>query len=738
MKKQITSYRVGKFPQKTRRVFTTEQGLKSDKITAMSFNGNGVLFVGTDKGLFRLENDSFKAVDLGLKDPYINSIHFNGNKMLVGTDCTLLGFEGKKKLFTKTFSSPVVDVKYTAEGALWILTQSVLYQESPNKEGYSFKIGVPGVGSCLALYKDNRVYIGTENNGIHALVGKRRHWSELNAQSTNLLSNCITCLYVDPADNIWIGTDKGVCVYDDNSYWVDNSNVDMLPSASITGMAVSENGDKYFSTLTGLIHQHNGQLSYYGYKRWLPSPKAIGVCLSPDGTVCVATDKGLSLIETKLMTLEEKAKELRAVTEKFNIRKDGYCLDRELDHKGVVSLDEGYIPNTDNDGLRTGLYVADLAYEYACTKDEEVRKLARRSLLAMVKLTEITGIDGFTARAIRYPDERDYGTGERIEWHFTKDKEGNDLEWLGETSSDEMVGHFYCYANYYDLVADDEEKELLRGVVSKILDHIIENNFHLVDTDSKPTTWANWNPDLLNNDNKWADEKGTNSLQILAFLTVGYYMTGNEKYKEVFNMLASDKHYVMNLMQYRNPDGHLCHIDDNHDFLMISLLMKYTQDPQLKAIYAMGLTHHWYDERVERNAFFNFVYGASTGERFDAENCIDELVDYPMDQIAWPLYNSYRPDLKWDMSPMEQGMEPQLFEPLPAHERMILTSDLNRFTVDSGAQDVAQPVFEKSNVPCADNVIPPTGNDTGMYLRNCNNFTHAYWYARYYGLIEEA
>ena len=63
----------------------------------------------------------------------------------------------------------------------------------------------------------------------------------------------------------------------------------------------------------------------------------------------------------------------------------------------------------------------------------------------------------------------------------------------------------------------------------------------------------------------------------------------------------------MNLMQYKIPDGHLLHIDDNHDFLMISLLMKYTDDPNLRSIFAMGLTHHWEDEKVERNAFFNFV-----------------------------------------------------------------------------------------------------------------------------------
>lgn len=734
-----TTYRVGKFPQLTCRVLTTKNGLKSDNISALCFDRNGTLYVGTDKGLSRLDGDSFKSVEIGVKNAQISMIYFDSsNHLFVGVGSKLLEFDGEKKISEQEFTSALVDIKVDLDSAVWILTESVLYKKVDGKDGWDIKIGVPGIGSCLAVFKNNKVYVGTKNSGLHALAGKRWHWSELMSDMTGSLSDNITCLYMDPVGNIWVGTDKGISVYDNNSYWLDNSTIDSLPKAHINGMAVAENGDKYFATSKALIHQHNGKLSYYGYKRWLPSPNATAVALSPDGTVCVATDAGLSLLETRMMTLEEKAIELRKGTEKYCVRKDGYVLDRHLDHEGIVSEDEGFIAASDNDGHWTGLYVGALCFEYACTKDAEVRKAAKRSLLAMIKLTEVTGIEGFPARAIVYPDEREYSGGTRHEWTLTKDKDGNTLEWLGETSSDEIVGHMYAYANYYDLVADDEEKKLIRSVVSKILNHILSNNFHLIDLDGTPTTWANWNPDLLNNDHKWIYEKGTNSLQMLTFLKIGYHITGEQKYEDVFNYLAGEKHYAMNLMQYRILDGHLLHIDDNHDFLMISLLMKYTDNPQLRAIFAMGLNHHWQDEKAERNAFFNFVYGKVTGEMFNADDAIDELMDYPMDQVAWSLYNSYRPDLDWDMRPTELGMEPQLYNPLSAHERRIISSDSNRFTVDSGAEDVAEPIFKKSDDPTAFTMFPPTGNDKGMLWNACTNYTHPYWFARYYGLIEEA
>lgn len=731
--------RLGKFPQLTRTVFTSADGLASDNITALCYGADNCLYVGTDRGLSKIDGKKITTVDIGIENAPISMLFCaNDGHIFVGTGKSVIELSGKKIIASREFSSDAVAMKQGCDNVTWILTKTVLYRFPQGAKEFDLKIGVPGKGSCIAVFGNNKVYVGTESDGLHALVGKRWHWSELMEGVTGILSNNISCLDIDPAGDVWIGTDKGVCVYDDNSYWLDNSKITGLPNGEITGMVTDSEGRRYFTTSCGLIILHNGKLSYYGYKRWLPDMHATGIVLSPDGSFCVSTASGgISVFKTEMMTLEEKAKRLRAFSEKYNVRKDGFVLERALEHEGVVSENEGYVCTGDNDGLWTGLYLGALCFEYACTKDPEVRAAAHRSLLAMIKLTEITGIEGFTARSIRYIDEAGYGTGVRHEWHHTADKDGNELEWLGETSSDEMVGHFYAYSNYFDLVADDEEKKLIASVVKKILDHILDNKFRLVDTDGVPTTWANWDPDLLNNDHKWIYEKGTNSLQILTFLKAGYHITGDKRYEDAFEYLIRDKHFAMNLMQYKILDGHLLHIDDNHDFLMISLLMRYVEDPKLRSVFAMGLTHHWDDEKAEHNAFFNFVYGACTGEQCDIETSVDELADYPMDQILWTLYNSWR-DLDWDMRPTEVGMIPQLYHPLPAHERRINSCDSNRFIADSGIAGEAESLFTKSDDPTAFTMFPGTGDDHGMYLMACTNYTHPYWFARYYGLIEEA
>lgn len=732
MKKYNNCFCVGAFEQFSRKVYTTEQGLLSNKATALTFDKKGVLYVGTQKGLSRFEGDKFVCVDIG-KEAEITMLYCTDkNHLFVGAENELIEFNGKKKVSVSEFNAKIVDMKIDEDGTTWLLTQTILYRKPAGAADYDLKLGVPGDGSCLAVLRDNRVFVGTAGGGLHSLTGKRWHWSELMADLTGLVSDNISCVEYDAAGNVWIGTDKGMCVYDDKSYWLDSSNTQGLPDGEITGMASDKEGNRYYSTTTGLVYQHNGILSYYGYKRWLPSPHATDVAVSDDGkTICVATINGLSVIEKNTMTLEEKAAFYRQTAEKYCVRKDGYSLNRTLYTPGG-DLEDGYVGISDNDGLWTGLYLSTLCYEYAVTKDKKTLALARRSLDAMIKLTTINGKEGFVARALRYDDEVDFQNADNIEeWHLTQDGK---IEWLGETSSDEISGHFFAYSNYYDLCADEKEKKEIAGVVKKIIDHIIENDLRLVDIDGKPTTWANWNPQDLNNNHKWIYEKGTNSLEILSFLKIAEHMTGDKKYNEIFYQLLNDHHYGMNVMQYRIPDGHLLHIDDHLCFLNVGPLLRYVEDPSIRTLITMGLTHHWLDERIEHNALFNVIYGSITGENCDMDVVVNELVDFPLDLLSWELYNSHRSDLVWDHAPEALGMNPQLFEPLEPHERRICNSDGNRFVADCGCEDILN--ITKEQNPNSRPMFPGVGSSKGKHLEVGNNFMLPYWMARYYGMLK--
>ena len=277
MKKYGNCFEVGPFEQYSRKVYTTEQGLRSNQATALAFDKKGVLYVGTKKGLSRLEGDKFVNVDTGKESEITMLYCADNNHVFVGAENILIEFNGKRKVSSREFNAPIVDMKIDEDGTQWLLTRTILYRKPEGADDYDLKVGVPGDGTKLAVLRDNRVYVGTNGGGLHALTGKRWHWSELMADMTGLVSDCVSCVEYDAAGNVWVGTDKGVCVYDDKGYWLDSTNTKGLPDAEITGMATDKNGDRYYSTTTGLIHQHNGILSYYGYKRWLPSPCALSL-----------------------------------------------------------------------------------------------------------------------------------------------------------------------------------------------------------------------------------------------------------------------------------------------------------------------------------------------------------------------------------------------------------------------------------------------------------------------------
>ena len=136
---------------------------------------------------------------------------------------------------------------------------------------------------------------------------------------------------------------------------------------------------------------------------------------------------------------------------------------------------------------------------------------------------------GYIARTIRpidWPDpnlgrlERDREEDKRdtlwkvYEPRWPKSADGKWF-WKSDTSSDELDGHFFFYPLYYDLVCETEaEKSRAREHLRALMDHIVSHDFNLIDHDGKPTRWAVYNPDALNHEPLWAEERGLKSLKI--------------------------------------------------------------------------------------------------------------------------------------------------------------------------------------------------------------------------------
>src|SRR5262249_29281574 len=203
--------------------------------------------------------------------------------------------------------------------------------------------------------------------------------------------------------------------------------------------------------------------------------------------------------------------------------------------------------DSDNDGLWTAMYLGSQAYRYAVTHDPDARKQAQRSLRALIRLEEITGVPGFYARSFVSTDEPKPQGGE---WHPTPD--GQWL-WKGDTSSDESVGHYYAYALYFDLVADKTEKAAIRKVVARITDYLIQHDYDLIDLDGKPTRWGQWSERYFQTE-EGKYEAALRSLELLSFLKTTYHITGDKKYDEAYQDRIR-RGYAQHMKNYRRWPG---------------------------------------------------------------------------------------------------------------------------------------------------------------------------------------
>ncbi len=244
-------------------------------------------------------------------------------------------------------------------------------------------------------------------------------------------------------------------------------------------------------------------------------------------------------------------------------------------------------------------------------------------------------------------------------WPLSADRQ---WYWKTDTSSDELDGHYFFYALYFDLVADDAEKARVRDTVVAITDHLLAHDFALVDHDGTPTRWAVFGPQALNFDRDWWGERGLNSLSILSYLQVAEHVSGERRYGDAARRLIDDHGYAANVRvpKLHGGPGTGNQSDDEMAFMSFSSLLRYERDPELAAIWAESFSRYWQLVAGERNPLFHFLYVeygfdhryrdafedrdlSPTGPWL--EDAIDSLVRYPLDRVDWGLINRHRLDI---------------------------------------------------------------------------------------------
>lgn len=516
----------------------------------------------------------------------------------------------------------------------------------------------------------------------------------------------VVAVAADQLGHIWAATNKGLLVADGEGWWQMITGKDGVPIEAMTCLELSANGDVWGGTLEGAWRLRNGQFRYFWGQRWLPGNIVKAIWTDTKGRVWIDTDGGYASIEEKPTTLAEKAAHFDAITQARHMRR-GFISDIHLSVPGDPS--KGYrFDVSDNDGLWNAIYVGAMAFRYGATQDPAARKEAKEALEGMFELERLTGISGYPARAVVTDEELKNGiNGVNLNETVRVPNEPDKI-WFrspvdpkvwckGDTSSDEMDGHYFAWYLYYELVADPAEKEKIAGIVRRATDHILEHDYTLVGHTGRKTRWGIWSPKLIDHDPFYNSLRPLNSQEILSYLAIAQHITGDAKYGKAYEDLVQKHHYLLNTLQLRRGRlgqwAAINHSDDEMLYMMYYTLLRLEKDPDRRRILELSIARTWEGGpgeqgiRPEHSPLYNFTFGAVTGRPCDAEEAVQTLQDWPWDMIHWTVKNSQRSDVQMKAEPGgRRRNRGELDRVLPASERRLARWNSNPWAADAGGE----------------------------------------------------
>jgi hypothetical protein len=478
-----------------------------------------------------------------------------------------------------------------------------------------------------------------------------------------------------------------------------------LPVEDTTCLAPGFDGDLWIGTTRGAIRKTGDEFHFFGAQHWLPADAVHDIAVV-DRTAYIATQGGLAVIRYEPFTLQKKAAWFERDLQDWGFKRLGFI------HKLYWSQPEnGWLREiSDNDGGNTATYLAAMSFKYAATGDETARREAVEAFKAMIWLDDITTKPGFIARAI-WSVKGDKGErstsgsgGLPAKWYPTAD---GLWFWKGDTSSDEVNAHFYAVSLFHDLAAQGSEKERAARHIGNIASHILENGWVLRDMDGKPTRWGRWDPEYLQRPYGF-ESRGLNGMEAQTYMLTALELTGDKKFQQGMEQLLKWRYQTYTVRQRITfPPDQVASWDDELSFFCYYPLLRYSKDPELRSIYLRSLERTWEVLRIQQIPFYNFIYGALTGNDCEVSQAAKHLREWSLDLINYDFHNSHRRDLATRPGYVPYSGGTRAISPRESEARW-------------GARDTLQ----MDGGEGGRGVTPPTG-----WLLD-------YWMGRYFGLLE--
>jgi hypothetical protein len=182
-------------------------------------------------------------------------------------------------------------------------------------------------------------------------------------------------------------------------------------------------------------------------------------------------------------------------------------------------------------------------------------------------------------------------------------------------------------------------------------------------------------------------------MEILSFLKLVYYMTGDEKYQSTYLKLVEEEGYLKNMANIPNQNpAWFIYFDVILAAYQYPILLRCEKDPELLAFYQKHIDQWLASRKEDHNPLINFIYSFARQSPAGLQASVDFLVDTPLDLIDWPIDHTKREDITLVHNPVLD--EWQVDNLQPASIRATVRWDKNPWGIQGGNPNMErEPVF---------------------------------------------
>ena len=216
-----------------------KQGLSNNNITDIIYDKKGVIWIATESGLNRFDGNEFKifrennsklvsdALNTLLYDSVSNSLWIGSQRDGISVlNCETLEIENYTT-FNSLSTNDITHLSHSVDGAgIWITHYHVGIEYYDKKNKTFTLYGGDGIKDfknrnwCSMDDGKGNIYVGHDYNGMSIINTKNKTVRNFVCDPNNsnsLPANNVRAIYQDSKNNIWIGTDRGLALFDPNT-----------------------------------------------------------------------------------------------------------------------------------------------------------------------------------------------------------------------------------------------------------------------------------------------------------------------------------------------------------------------------------------------------------------------------------------------------------------------------------------------------------------------------------------